>query len=68
MNIYAPNARESTFIKATTKAQSTHCTIHNNSGRFQHTVINGQIIETESKQRQNETNRSHEPNGFNSNL
>jgi len=45
-----------------TKTQSTHCTTHNNSGRFQHaTLINGQILETETKQRYRETNRSHEP-------
>jgi hypothetical protein len=49
-----------------TKAQSTHCTSHNNSGRLQHpTLINGQILETETKQRHSETNRSYGPNGFN---
>jgi hypothetical protein len=43
------------------KTQSTHCTSHNNSGRLQHpTLINGQILETESKQRHSETNRSYE--------
>ena len=43
-----------------TKAQSTHY----NSGRLQHpTFINGQIMETETKQRQSETNRSYEPSG-----
>jgi hypothetical protein len=36
LNIYAPNVRLPTFIKETTKAQSTHCTTHNNSGRLQH--------------------------------
>jgi hypothetical protein len=34
-----------------TKAKRTHYTAHNNSGRFQHaTLINGQNVETETKQ------------------
>ena len=38
--------------KKFTEAQSTHCTSHNNSEIHQHlTHINGQIIETEAKQR-----------------
>jgi hypothetical protein len=38
-----------------TKAQSTHCTSHNNSGRLQHlTLSNQQIMETETKQRHSE--------------
>ena len=46
------------------KAQNTHSTKHNNNGRFQHlTLINGQIQETETEQRQIETNRSYEING-----
>jgi hypothetical protein len=64
LNIYAQNARAATFINS--KAQSTHCTSHNNSGRLQHnTFINGQIMETETKQGHSETKRSHETNGFN---
>ena len=48
------------------KAQNTHCKAHNNNGRLHHPmVINGQIIETETKQRHSETNRSYETNGFN---
>ena len=46
------------------KAQSTHCTSHNNSGRLQHTTFtNGQIMETETKQGHTKTNRSDETNG-----
>jgi exonuclease III len=66
LNIYAPNARACIFIKETTKAQSTNCTAHTNSERLQHpTLINGHIIETETKQRHSENNRSYETNGFN---
>jgi hypothetical protein len=53
-------------LKNFSKAQSTHCTSHNNSGRRQHTTfINGQIVETETKQGHSETNRSYETNGLN---
>ena len=53
--------------KKFTEAQSTHCTSHNNSEIHQHlTHINGQIMETEAKQRKkNKTNRSYEPSGSN---
>ena len=52
------------ILKKFSKAQSTHCTSHNNSGRLQHTTfINGQIVETETKQGHSETNRSYETNG-----
>jgi exonuclease III len=64
LNIYAPNARAATLIKEISKSQSTHC--NNNSGRLQHPIlINGQILETETKQRHSETNRNYETNGFN---
>jgi hypothetical protein len=53
-------------LKKFTKVQNTHCTSHNNSGRLQQTTfINGQIVETETKQGQSETKRSCETNGFN---
>jgi hypothetical protein len=78
LNIYAPNARASTFIKKTktnkqkinystySNAQRTHCSSQNNNIRLQHhTLINGQILETETKQRHSETNRNYETNGFN---
>jgi hypothetical protein len=74
LNIYALNARASTFIKTnkqTKKKQKKtlvnfkahYCTTHNNSGRLQYpTLINGQILETETKQGHSETNRTYEPN------
>jgi hypothetical protein len=47
LNIYAPNARSPTFIEET-KSQITHYPSHNKSGRLQHhTLINGQILDTE---------------------
>jgi hypothetical protein len=51
LNFYAPNARETTFIKRNfTKAQSIHCTSNNNRGGFQHpTLISGQFMQTETK-------------------
>jgi hypothetical protein len=53
-------------IKTFSKAQSTHCNSHNNSGRLQHpTLISGQIMKTETKQKHSETNRIYEPNGLN---
>ena len=49
-----------------TKAQITHQLPHNNSGSLQHlTLINGQVIETETKQRYSQTKIGYEPNGFN---
>jgi hypothetical protein len=51
------------------KAQSTHCTSQKNSGRLQHlTLTNGQILETQTKQRLMDTNRSYDTNGFNRHL
>ena len=49
-----------------TKAQNTHWTPHKYSGRLQYpSLTNGQITETETKQRHTEINWSYEPNGFN---
>ena len=52
LNICAPNARISHIHKRNfINAKSTLCTSHNNSGLLQHpTLINGQIIETQTKQ------------------
>ena len=42
LNIYAPNARTSTFIKETVGKVKAHISLHINSGRFQYpTLING---------------------------
>jgi hypothetical protein len=47
-----------------TKTQITHQTPQNNGGKLQHpTFNNGQVIKTETKQRNNEINRCYEPNG-----
>ena len=56
LNIYVPNTMPATFI----------CTSHNNSGRLQHpSLTNGQILETETKQRHMYSNKSYKTNGFN---
>ena len=65
---YLRSKRKGTHIhkRNFAKAQSTHCTSHNNSGRLQHpTFIYEQIVETETKQGPSETNRSYETNGLN---
>ena len=67
LNIYAPKCKGIHIHKRKfTEAQSTHHTPHNNSRRLQHpTVINEQIMETKTKHRHSETNRSYETNEFN---
>jgi hypothetical protein len=74
LKIYAPNARAPTFMKTNkqtnqktfTKAQSTYHTPYNNSWRLQYPILsNGHVIETETKQKHSESNRSYEPNGSN---
>jgi hypothetical protein len=64
LNIIAPNARVLMFIKETL-LKLTRCTSYSNSMRLQYpTLINGQIMETQNKQRHRDTIRSYVPNGF----
>jgi exonuclease III len=61
LNIYAPSARAATFIKGILVKLKAHIAPHINNGRLQHpTLSNGQILETENKQRHMDNNRSYE--------
>ena len=70
LNIFASKCKGKHIHKRNfTKHQSIYWNSQNNSGRLQHpTLINVQIIETETKQSLSETNRSYKPNGFNCSL
>ena len=56
-------------MKKFTKSQNTHCTSHNNCGKFQYpTLINGHFMKTYTKQKHIGTQRSNGLNGFNRHL
>jgi hypothetical protein len=66
LNIYALNARASTFIIETIVKLKAHIAPHIIMWETSiPTLISGQILETETKQRHIETNRSYETNAFN---
>ena len=63
LNIYDPSARAATFIKGILVKLKAHIAPHINNGRLQHpTLSNGQILETDTKQRHMDTHKSYETN------
>jgi hypothetical protein len=64
-NIYATSAKASKFIKETIVKLEEYIVPHTIMGDFNTPLIIAQILETETKQRHIEINRSYETNGFN---
>jgi hypothetical protein len=72
LHIHAPTVIKETLLnftkdKCTLLKLNAHITLHTIMvGEFNtpSTLINGQIMETETKQRHSETNRRYETNGF----
>jgi hypothetical protein len=59
------HTRSNILLHTRSIPQEQRQTISDNSGRIQHpTLTNGQVIETETKQRHSESNRGYEPNRF----
>ena len=67
MNSYASNARAPTLIKETLLKPKTNIEYHTITVENFKSPISpmDRVIEIETKQRHNETDRDYEPNGFN---
>ena len=59
LNICSPNTRASTFKREFTKLKVNIPPHKISGGLKQHTLLNGQIMETETKKSHSETNRSY---------
>ena len=70
LNIYAPNIKPPTYVKEnTSRTQGSHQTTHTNSRRLQHSSLtNGQVNQTETKQRIKRSIGGIESNGLNRHL